>query len=93
LLFFAIARNPKTFAVLRSMGEIGGLKVPPRASRRDTTHRLPPNADYYREKVREITSVAWRSRSVEVRLELLEIAELFERMADRMEKRLGLAAE
>jgi hypothetical protein len=75
------------------MGDIRGLKVPPRASRRRKTHRPPPSADYYREKAREITSVAWRSRSVEVRLELFEIAELFERMADRMEKRLGLAAD
>jgi hypothetical protein len=41
-----------------------------------------------REKAREITALAWRSRSVEVRLELFEIAELFERMANRMETRL-----
>lgn len=48
---------------------------------------------YYREKAREITSLAWRSRSVEVRLELFEIAELFERIADRVEGRLRGAAD
>jgi hypothetical protein len=49
--------------------------------------------DYYREKAREITSVAWRSRSVEVGLELFQVAELFARTADRMERRIKAAAD
>jgi hypothetical protein len=48
---------------------------------------------YYREKAREIRCLASGSRSVEIRLELFEIAELFERMADRMERRLMAAAD
>jgi hypothetical protein len=50
-------------------------------------------ADYYREKAREISGLAWQSQSAEVRLELFQIAELFERMADRVERRLRLAAD
>jgi hypothetical protein len=67
--------------------------VPPQTSRLATTYSRLTNSDYYREKAREISSLAWRSRSVEVRLELFQIAELFERMADRIEKRLRLAAD
>jgi hypothetical protein len=52
-----------------------------------------PIAHDYREKAREITDLAWRSRSVEARLELFEIAELFERMADRVESRRRAAAD
>jgi hypothetical protein len=52
-----------------------------------------PTAHYYREKAREISGLAWRSRSVEVRLELFEIAELFQRMANRVERRLSAAAD
>jgi hypothetical protein len=68
------------------------LKVPPQTSRRATTYSPLPNADYYREKAREISSLAWSSHSIEVRLELFQIAELFERMADRAERRLRAAA-
>lgn len=44
-------------------------------------------ADYYREKAAEIKRFAMRSRSPEVRLELVGIAELFDRMAERAERR------
>jgi hypothetical protein len=47
------------------------------------------NADYYGEKAREISARGSRSRSVEVRLELFEIAEPFDRMADRVESLSG----
>ena len=40
-------------------------------------------ADYYREKAEEISQLARRSRNASVGLELLQIAALFERMADR----------
>jgi hypothetical protein len=43
-------------------------------------------AEYYRQKAEEIRALAGRARTV-VRVELFEIAELFERMADRVEKR------
>ena len=79
--------------MLCAKGIFRGLNVPPRPSRRDTTDAPLPNADYYREKAQEIRSLAWRSRSVEVRLELFEIAEMFERMADRVERRLRAAAD
>jgi hypothetical protein len=46
-----------------------------------------PSAHYYREKAWEIRRFAWRASSTEARLELYEIAELFERMADRVERR------
>jgi hypothetical protein len=80
-------------AVLRFKGIVRGSKVPPQTSRRATAYSPLPSADYYREKAREISSLAWRSRSVEVRLELLQTAELFERMADRVERRLRAAAD
>jgi len=44
------------------------------------------NADYYRKKAQEISGLASRSRFRRGRLELFEIAELFERMADRVAK-------
>jgi len=74
-------------------GIFRGLNVPPRTSRRDATDVPISNVDCYREKAQEIRSLAWRSRSVEVRLELFEIAEMFERMADRVERRLRAAAD
>jgi hypothetical protein len=43
---------------------------------------------YYREKAQEIRRFAWRARSAEVRLELFEIAEAFDRMANHVEKRI-----
>jgi hypothetical protein len=67
--------------------------LPQRTSHLPAIYSPPPLADYYREKAREITSVAWRSRSVEVRLELFQVAELFARMADRMERRIKAAAD
>jgi len=45
-------------------------------------------ADYYRQKADEISQLARRSRNTSIRLELLLIAELFERMADRAERRV-----
>jgi len=45
-------------------------------------------ADYYRQKADEISQLARLSRNTSTRLELLLIAELFERMADRAEKRV-----
>ena len=39
-------------------------------------------ADHYRQKADEISQLARRSRNTSIRLELLLIAELFERMAD-----------
>jgi hypothetical protein len=69
------------------------LKVPPQTSRRATTYSPLPNADYYREKAQEISSLARKSRCVEIRLELFQIAELFERMADRMERRIKATAD
>ena len=45
-------------------------------------------ADYYRQKAEEISQLASRSRNASIRLELLQIAELFERMADRAERRV-----
>src|SRR5690242_17260119 len=62
--------TPRTHAVLRSGGIFRGLNVPSRTSRRDTIDAPLSNADYYREKAQEIRSLAWRSRSVEVRLAL-----------------------
>ena len=44
-----------------------------------------PSADYYRQKANEIKKLASTSRSAAVRLELLQIAELFERLADRVQ--------
>jgi hypothetical protein len=58
-----------------------------------TTYLPLPSADYYREKAWEISGLAWQSQSAEVRLELFQTAELFQRMADRVERRLGLAAD
>jgi hypothetical protein len=51
------------------------------------TEALQPTADYYRDKADEIRRFAWRASSAEVRLELFGIAELFERMADRLASR------
>jgi len=59
----------------------------------DMTKALQPTADYYREKADEIGRSAQPASSAEVRLELLEIAELFERMADRVERRSRAAAD
>jgi len=79
--------------VLCAKGIFRGLNVPPRTSRRDATDVPISNVDCYREKAQEIRSPAWRSRSVRGRLELFEIAALFERMADRVERRLRAAAD
>ena len=49
--------------------------------------------DYYRQEAEEISQLARRSRNTSVRLELLQIAELFERMAHRAERRIGSAAD
>jgi len=57
------------------------------------TKAVQPAADYYREKAEEISQLARRSRNTGIRLELLQIAELFERMADRAERRIGSAAD
>ena len=57
------------------------------------TKAVQPTADYYREKADEIRRSAQRASSAEVRLELLEIADLFERMADRVERRSRAAAD
>jgi hypothetical protein len=69
------------------------LKLPQRTSHLSAIYSPPLLADYYRETAREITSLALRSRSVEVRLELFQAAELFARMADRMERRIKAAAD
>jgi hypothetical protein len=47
----------------------------------------PHTADYYRERARQIGRFALRARSPVVRLELLDIADLFTRMAAHAEKR------
>jgi len=57
------------------------------------TRAVQPTADYYREKADEIRRSAQRASSAEVRLELLEIADLFERMADRVERRSRATAD
>ena len=46
-------------------------------------------ADYYRQKADEISQLARLSRNTSTRLELLLIAELFERMADSRGKALS----
>ena len=57
------------------------------------TEALQPTADYHREKADQIRRTAQRASSAEARLELFEIAELFERMADRMERRSKAAED
>ena len=56
------------------------------AARRDMNDAQ--RVDYYRQEAEEISQLARRSRNTSVRLELLQIAELFERMADRAERRI-----
>ena len=46
---------------------------------------LARNAKYYRGKAREIRRFAARSRSSDVRLQLLDLADLFDRVAARVE--------
>lgn len=53
----------------------------------DAQQRTP---DYYREKARQIWRLALRARAVEVRLELLDIADRFARMAVHVERRNNL---
>jgi hypothetical protein len=45
------------------------------------------SADYYREKAKQIRLYAGRVRTLEVALELLDIADRFERMAAYVERR------
>jgi hypothetical protein len=47
----------------------------------------PPTADYYCEKAEEIRRFARHASAAEIRLELFELAEQFERMAERVERR------
>lgn len=54
------------------------------------TNHPARNAKYYREKADEIRRFAARARSSNVRLQLLELAELFGRMAGRVEGRISL---
>ena len=56
-----------------------------------TDHIEPPSADYYREKAREIRRLAGRVRTLEVALELLDIADRFERMAAFVERHRAAA--
>ena len=53
----------------------------------DAQQRTP---EYYREKARRIWRLALRARSAEVRLELLDIADRFARMAAHVERRNNL---
>ena len=55
---------------------------------RDAQQRTP---EYYREKARQIWRLALRARAPEVRLELLDIADRFARMAAHVERRNNLA--
>ena len=57
------------------------------------TNHPARNAKYYREKAGEIRRFAARARSSNVRLQLLELAELFGRMAGRVEGRISLHVE
>ena len=54
----------------------------------DAQQRTP---EYYREKARQIWRLALRARAPEVRLELLDIADRFARMAAHVERRNNLA--
>ena len=56
----------------------------------DDTERHSP--EYYREKAAEIQQFARRAHSSDVILELLETAELFDRMATHVERRYRMAA-
>jgi hypothetical protein len=56
----------------------------------DDTERHSP--EYYREKAAEIRQFARRAHSSDVILELLETAELFDRMATHVERRYRMAA-
>jgi hypothetical protein len=47
------------------------------------------NGNYYQEKAREIARFASRARSATVRLELLDIADRFDRMAAYVERRIN----
>jgi hypothetical protein len=47
------------------------------------------NAKYYREKAREIRRFATYARSPDVRLQLLDLADLFDRMAVHVEGRIN----
>jgi hypothetical protein len=46
---------------------------------------VPPTAEYYRDKAEEIRRVARRTHTQEAAGELLELAELFDRMAAHVE--------
>ena len=46
-----------------------------------------PTASYYREKARELRRFAWRARATDVRLELFDLAERFDRMAGHVDRR------
>jgi hypothetical protein len=46
------------------------------------------NSKYYQEKAREIRQFAAGARSLDVRLQLLDLAELFDRVAARVEGRI-----
>jgi hypothetical protein len=48
---------------------------------------LARNCKYYREKAREIRQFAACARSSDVRLQLLDLADLFDRVAARVEGR------
>ena len=48
---------------------------------------LARNSKYYREKAREIRQFAACARSSDVRLQLLDLADLFDRVAARVEGR------
>ena len=47
------------------------------------------NSKYYREKAREIRRFAACARSSDVRLQLLDLADLFDRMAARVRGRIN----
>ena len=64
------------------------MEIRGQASLRDgMTDEQAPTAAYYRRVAGEITGLARKSQSPDVRLELLELAERFRRMADYVEKR------
>ena len=50
---------------------------------------LARNSKYYREKAREIRQFAACARSSDVRLQLLDLADLFDRVASRVEGRFN----
>lgn len=61
---------------------------PPGASRSMMNYPAR-NSKYYREKAREIRRFAGCARSSEVRLQLLDLAELFDHIAARVEGRIN----